>query len=469
MNKHTIQTTYKKLLADTTTPVSIFLRLRDVFPNSLLLESSDYHSRENSMSYVCCEPIAGLVLTDGQLKKKYPNGTNINLEAGQFDLVTEVDQFLKDFEVNDPGLKIISNGLFGYFTHEVVEHFETIKLKKDADDYRKIPTMQYHIYKYIIAIDHFKNELYIFNNQTADDTTTDGLEKLEYLIKNKNFPEYHFQLNGEEESNLTDQQFMDTVDKMKQHIFRGDVFQIVPSRAFSRQFLGDEFNVYRALRSINPSPYLFYFDYGDFRIFGSSPEAQITIKNRVASIYPIAGTFKRTGDDEKDAASARNLENDPKESAEHVMLVDLARNDLSRHCTQVTVKAFKEVQYYSHVIHLVSHVTGRLHDGVSSFKIVADTFPAGTLSGAPKFRAMEIIDANENIKRSFYSGAIGFIGFNGDFNHAIMIRSFLSKNNTLHYQAGAGIVADSVPQMELNEVGNKIAALHKALLLAEEL
>jgi anthranilate synthase component I len=469
MNKHTIQTTYKKLLADTTTPVSIFLRLRDVFPNSLLLESSDYHSRENSMSYVCCEPIAGLVLTDGQLKKKYPNGTNINLEAGQFDLVTEVDQFLKDFEVNDPGLKIISNGLFGYFTHEVVEHFETIKLKKDADDYRKIPTMQYHIYKYIIAIDHFKNELYIFNNQTPDDTATDGLEKLEYLIKNKNFPEYHFQLNGEEESNLTDQQFMDTVDKMKQHIFRGDVFQIVPSRAFSRKFLGDEFNVYRALRSINPSPYLFYFDYGDFRIFGSSPEAQITIKNRVASIYPIAGTFKRTGDDEKDAALARNLENDPKESAEHVMLVDLARNDLSRHCTQVSVKAFKEVQYYSHVIHLVSHVTGRIHDGVSSFKIVADTFPAGTLSGAPKFRAMEIIDANENIKRSFYSGAIGFIGFNGDFNHAIMIRSFLSKNNTLHYQAGAGIVADSVPQMELNEVGNKIAALHKALLLAEEL
>ncbi|SFT11275.1 anthranilate synthase component I family protein [Mucilaginibacter polytrichastri] len=469
MNKHTIQTTYKKLLADTTTPVSIFLRLRDVFPNSLLLESSDYHSRENSMSYVCCEPIAGLVLTDGQLKKKYPDGTHFTLEEGRFDLVTEVDQFLKDFEVNDPGLKIISNGLFGYFTHEAVEHFETIRLKKDADDYRKIPTMQYHIYKYIIAIDHFKNELYIFNNQTAGDTATDGLEKLEYLIKNKNFPEYHFQLNGEEESNLTDQQFMDTVDKMKQHIFRGDVFQIVPSRAFSRKFLGDEFNVYRALRSINPSPYLFYFDYGDFRIFGSSPEAQITIKNRVASIFPIAGTFKRTGDDEKDAALARNLENDPKESAEHVMLVDLARNDLSRHCTQVSVKAFKEVQYYSHVIHLVSQVTGRLHDGVSSFKIVADTFPAGTLSGAPKFRAMEIIDANENIKRSFYSGAIGFIGFNGDFNHAIMIRSFLSKNNTLHYQAGAGIVADSVPEMELNEVGNKIAALHKALLLAEEL
>ena len=256
---------------------------------------------------------------------------------------------------------------------------------------------------------------------------------------------------------------------MKQHIYRGDVFQIVPSRAFSKHFTGDEFNVYRALRSINPSPYLFYFDYGDFRIFGSSPEAQITIKNRVASIFPIAGTFKRSGDDEKDAELAHNLKNDPKESAEHVMLVDLARNDLSRHCEQVEVKAFKEVQYYSHLIHLVSHVSGKLLPGVASFKVVADTFPAGTLSGAPKFRAMEIIDENEKSKRSFYSGAIGYLGFNGDFNHAIMIRSFLSKNNTLHYQAGAGIVAGSVPQSELNEVNNKIAALRKAIEMAEEL
>jgi anthranilate synthase component 1 len=262
---------------------------------------------------------------------------------------------------------------------------------------------------------------------------------------------------------------MDIVEKMKQHIYRGDVFQIVPSRAFSQAFSGDEFNVYRALRSINPSPYLFYFDYGDFRIFGSSPEAQITIKNRVASIFPIAGTFKRTGDDEKDAEAARALENDPKESAEHVMLVDLARNDLSRHCQQVEVKAFKQVQYYSHLIHLVSHVSGVLRPEVSSFKIVADTFPAGTLSGAPKFRAMEIIDENENIKRSFYSGAIGYLGFNGDFNHAIMIRSLLSKNNTLHYQAGAGIVADSIPESELNEVNNKVAALRKAIELAQEI
>jgi anthranilate synthase component 1 len=469
MSKFKITTTHKKLLADTTTPVSIYLRLRDVFPNSLLLESSDYHSRENSLSYICCEPIAGLVLNNGILKKQYPDGSQESHEAGTFELIDQLNQFTGSFETDANPLKIISNGLFGYFTHEAVEHFETIKLKQSDDVSRQIPVMQYHIYRYIIAVDHFKNELYIFHNQAEGGPTNGGIEKLEYLIKNKNFPEYSFKSSAAEQSNLTNEEFIAIVEKMKLHIFRGDVFQIVPSRAFSRTFQGDEFNVYRALRSINPSPYLFYFDYGDFRIFGSSPEAQITIKNNVASIFPIAGTFKRSGDDEKDAEIARNLENDPKESAEHVMLVDLARNDLSRHCEKVEVKAFKEVQYYSHLIHLVSHVSGKLLPGVSSFKIVADTYPAGTLSGAPKYRAMEIIDENEKAKRSFYSGAIGFMGFNGEFNHAIMIRSFLSKNNTLHYQAGAGIVAGSIAESELKEVDNKIAALRRAVELAEEL
>lgn len=469
MSTFKITTTYKKLLADTTTPVSIYLRLRDVFPNSLLLESSDYHSRENSTSYICCEPLSGIVLNKGILKKSYPDGSQETYEAGSFDLIEQLNAFTGSFETDSLPLKMITNGLFGYFTHEAVEHYETIKLKQSDDTTRQIPVMQYHIYRYIIAIDHFKNELYIFHNQPEGVPTNGGIEKLEYLIKNKNFPEYSFKSNGDEKSNLTNEQFIAIVEKMKQHIYRGDVFQIVPSRAFSRTFLGDEFNVYRALRSINPSPYLFYFDFGDFRIFGSSPEAQITIKNNVANIFPIAGTFKRSGDDEKDAEIARNLENDPKESAEHVMLVDLARNDLSRHCENVTVKAFKEVQYYSHLIHLVSHVSGKLKPGVSAFKVVADTYPAGTLSGAPKYRAMEIIDENENIKRSFYSGAIGFLGFNGDFNHAIMIRSFLSKNNTLHYQAGAGIVAGSVPESELKEVDTKISALRRAFELAEEL
>lgn len=469
MKKYKLITSHKKLLADTTTPVSIYLRLRDVFPNSLLLESSDYHSRENSMSYVCCEPIGGWVLNNDSLKLSYPDGSEQQHPPGTFDLLSCINGFIDSFETDAQPGKMISNGLFGYFTHEAVEHFETIGLKKSADTSRKIPVMQYHIYRYIIAVDHFKNELYIFHNQPADETDYNGLERVADLIRNKNFPEYGFESRADEQKAISDEEFIAMVVKMKQHIYRGDVFQIVPSRGFSRKFLGDEFNVYRALRSINPSPYLFYYDYGDFRLFGSSPEAQITIKNRVASIYPIAGTFKRTGDDEKDAEIARELENDPKESAEHVMLVDLARNDLSRHCGEVQVKAFKEVQYYSHLIHLVSHVSGKLLPGASSFKVVADTYPAGTLSGAPKYRAMEIIDENEKTKRSFYSGAIGFLGFNGDVNLAIMIRSFLSKNSTLYYQAGAGIVAGSVPESELKEVDNKIAALRKAIELAEEL
>jgi anthranilate synthase component 1 len=468
MKNFKLNVSFKKLLADTTTPVSIYLRLRDVFPNSLLLESSDYHSRENNMSYVCCDPIAAIAVNKGELVKYYPD-KSVERQT-EFNLSDEVYNFRKAFTSNaDTDLKFIADGLFGYFTHEAVEYFEDIKLKKVEENEREIPVFQYHIYRYIIAIDHFKNQLHIIKNESDFETETNGLDKIEYLIQNKNFPEYRFQTNGEESSNQTDQEFIQLVEKMKTHIFRGDVFQIVPSRAFKTPFLGDEFNVYRALRSINPSPYLFYFDYGSFKIFGSSPEAQLTIKNREATIYPIAGTFKRSGNDAQDQLIAKQLENDPKESAEHVMLVDLARNDLSRHCENVSVKAYKEVQFYSHLIHLVSRVTGTLKEGVNPFKIVADTFPAGTLSGAPKYRAMELIDAYEKTKRSFYSGAIGFMGFNGEFNHAIMIRSFLSKGNQLHYQAGAGIVADSNPESELNEVNNKIAALRNAIKQAEEI
>lgn len=467
MKTYTLHTSYKRLLADTTTPVSIYLRLRDVFPNSILLESSDYHSRENSISYICCDPVAGIILTADSLLKYFPDGERVEVPVEGLNLKKEVSAFRSSFKSTlEESFKFISNGLFGYFTFETIEHFEDIKLKSPIVPEKEIPIMQYHVYRYVIAIDHFKNELYLFEHRT-EENAEEGIEKISYLIQNKNFPEYKFSLNGDESSNFTDDEFIAVVEKLKTHIYRGDVFQIVPSRAFSRSFLGDEFNVYRALRSINPSPYLFYYDYGDFKLFGSSPEAQLTIKKNEATIYPIAGTFKRTGNDLLDAELAEKLENDPKESAEHVMLVDLARNDLSRHCEQVEVKSFKEVQYYSHLIHLVSKVTGQLQDAVNPFDVVGDTFPAGTLSGAPKYMALTLIDRVENRQRGFYSGAIGFMGFNGDFNHAIMIRSFLSKNNVLHYQAGAGIVADSDPTSELNEVNNKIMALRKALEMAE--
>ncbi|MBY0541882.1 MAG: anthranilate synthase component I family protein [Sphingobacteriaceae bacterium] len=467
MPMYNIKSHTKKRLADTTTPVSIYLRLRDVFPNTILLESSDYHSRENATSYVCAEPIAGIILKDCVLSTYFPDGSRA--QKTDFILTEEIEAFKALFNpIQQTREKHISTGLFGYFTWNAVQHFEDIKFNSATPDEDKIPEMQYHVYRYIIAIDHFKNEITLVKNVFNDDENED-LSKLEYIIQNKNFPEYSFKTNGDEQSNLTNQGFMDMVEQLKTHIYRGDVFQIVPSRSFSQAFLGDEFNVYRCLRSINPSPYLFYFDYGSFKLFGSSPEAQITVSNKVANIFPIAGTFKRTGNDEEDAALAKKLEEDPKESAEHVMLVDLARNDLSRHCNNVEVKSFKEVQYYSHLIHLVSKVSGNLQAGVSAFKVVADTYPAGTLSGAPKYKAMQLIDQYEKLGRNFYAGAIGYMGFNDDFNHAIMIRTFMSKNNHLHYRAGAGIVADSIAESELNEVNNKIAALRKAIEMAEEI
>ncbi|MBD1427583.1 anthranilate synthase component I family protein [Sphingobacterium arenae] len=466
--KYTLKTNYRKILADTTTPVSIYLRLRDTFPNSLLLESSEYHSRDNNISYICCEPIAGITLNDEHLRILEPNGKATYKPANEINLREEVSAFRQLFSQQEmEDVNVISSGLFGYFTFDAVEHFEDITLTVDKHPAREIPYMQYHVYRYVIAIDHFRNQLYIFENLLTDESS--DLDRLEYLIQNKNFPEYHFKRQGGEASNMSDEDFRSLVDKMKYHIQRGDVFQIVPSRAFSTPFSGDEFNVYRALRSVNPSPYLFYFDYGDFKLFGSSPEAQLTIKKEEATIYPIAGTFKRTGDMETDEKIAEELKNDPKESAEHVMLVDLARNDLSRHCSNVKVTSYKEAQYYSHIIHLVSKVSGKLNPASNPFDVVGDTFPAGTLSGAPKHKALTLIDRYEGLQRSFYSGAIGYMGFNGDFNHAIMIRSFLSKQNVLHYQAGAGIVLDSDPEKELQEVNNKIAALRRALEIAETL
>lgn len=463
-----LTTNHKQLLADTTTPVSIYLRLRDIFPNSLLLESSEYQSRDNNISYICCDPIAGITLNKEQLRIGYPKQEIIYKDASAINLREEVSFFRQQFsQATIPGVNVISSGLFGYFTFDAVAHFEDISLTCATSGARDIPHMQYHIYRYVIAIDHFRNQLYIFENLLDDEPSQ--LDRMEYLIQNKNFPEYQFKRQGGETSNMSDEAFKLLVEKMKTHIQRGDVFQIVPSRAFSTPFSGDEFNVYRALRSVNPSPYLFYFDYGDFKLFGSSPEAQLTIKKKEATIYPIAGTFKRTGDMEEDEKIAEALKNDPKESAEHVMLVDLARNDLSRHCTQVQVKSYKEAQYYSHIIHLVSKVSGKLNPDANPFDVVGDTYPAGTLSGAPKHMALTLIDRYEGLQRSFYSGALGYMGFNGDFNHAIMIRSFLSKRNMLHYQAGAGIVLDSDPEKELQEVNNKIAALRRALEIAETL
>ena len=465
-------TNHKKILADTYTPVSIYLKIRDRFPNSLLLESSDYHGNDNSFSFICFNKISHIKIEDGELEELYPDG---RLEKRVLDKKLEVpsiiSNYISKFKTEKNEFKFINNGLFGYSSFEAVEYFEDVSLDYAIKPAKKVPEIFYGAYQFVIAINHFKNESYIFKHECDNlkNSSELSIDDIVDIMSSNNISTYKFKPNKDEVSNCTDSEYIDMVRLAKDHCKRGDVFQLVLSREFSQTFTGDDFNLYRALRSINPSPYLFYFDYGAFKIFGSSPEAQIVVKEGHAQIHPIAGTFRRTGDDKKDAKLAEELLADPKENAEHVMLVDLARNDLSRSSFEVQVQKYREVQFFSHVIHLVSTVTGKLNPNTSTMQVVADTFPAGTLSGAPKHKALNLISKYEKNHRSIYGGCIGYFGFNGDFNQAIIIRSFLSKNNTLFYQAGAGIVEQSDEEKERQEVFNKLAALHKAIELAEEI
>jgi len=453
-------------VADTITPVSIYLKIRDKYPNSILLESSDYHTNDNSFSYICCNPIASIKIENECIETHYPDGSRQKTTTNDSDVIGAIKTFSESFEVDETDtFKFIHNGIFGYIAYDAVRYFEDISISKKPDSLN-IPDVFYAVYKNIIAINHFKNEAYIFAHCYQESS---NIEEILQLIQTRQFSSYKFESHGDISSNLTDESYKSQVALAREHCARGDVFQLVLSKRFSQRFSGDEFNVYRALRSINPSPYLFYFDYGNFKIFGSSPEAQLVVKEGKAEIHPIAGTFRRTGNDLKDAELAEALIQDDKENSEHVMLVDLARNDLSRHGSEVVVENYREVQFFSHVIHLVSKVTGKKFANTDTMQVVADTFPAGTLSGAPKHMAMQLIERYETTSRRFYGGAIGFMDFKGNFNHAILIRSFLSKNHQLFWQAGAGIVAKSNAEDELQEVYNKLGALTKAIELAEDI
>jgi anthranilate synthase component I len=466
MKKHKLHCISESILADTITPVSFYLKIRDIFPNSILLESSDYHGVKGSYSFLCFQPLAEFMVHTDEIKVTFVGESEqVYPIENKMSIWEKLDMFLSSFEFS--GASVPVNGVFGYMGYDAIEYFETIRLRESSDKSDEIPPIRYCFYKYIVAINHFQNSLQIIENLMEGEYS--DIDRIKTLLRNRNFATYNFSPQGTETSNITDEQYKEMVSKGKQHCFRGDVFQIVLSRQFRQSFNGDEFNVYRALRSINPSPYLFYFDYGSYKIFGSSPEAQLEIQGNQATIYPIAGTIRRTGDDEHDKQLAEELSKDPKENAEHVMLVDLARNDLSRNARQVIVETYKEIQYFSHVLHMVSKVSGTLEPSTNRVKVLADSFPAGTLSGAPKYKAMELIDQYEFKNRGFYGGCLGYLGFNGDCNHAIMIRSFMSRNNLLFYQAGAGIVAASVEEKELAEVNNKLAALKKAIILATEL
>jgi anthranilate synthase component 1 len=469
MKKILIKTTCEKTLADMVTPVGIYLRLRDKFRDTILLESADFHATENSWSFIGVHAIAGFEAVDlkaAEFKLPGQPPERIQLKS-PLEMVPAFNDFLERFEAHGECSLKAAQSFFGYTSYDAVQFFDSIVFNGQKESTTASHLLRYRLYQYVIAINHFKDELYICENKVAG--IEGDLNQVTSLIHSKDVPVFPFKIKEPVTSNLTDEAYREMVKAGVAACHRGDVFQIVLSRRFAQPFHGDEFNVYRALRSVNPSPYLFYFDYGDYRLFGSSPESQLIIENGKAIVHPIAGTFKRTGNDETDMAEAERLVHDPKENSEHVMLVDLARNDLSRHADEVTVTSYRKVHYYSHVIHLVSEVTGRVKENAKPFDIMSDTFPAGTLSGAPKYKAMQLIDSLEPTARGYYGGAVGMIGLDGSINHAIMIRTFMSRNNHLYCQAGAGVVAKSIPENELQEVNNKLGALNKAIEVATKL
>ncbi|MCQ2196967.1 MAG: anthranilate synthase component I family protein [Bacteroidaceae bacterium] len=471
MKAYNYHTKSKKILGDLMTPVSAYLKVRDAYPQSALMESSDYHGGENSKSFIGLHPIGSVSIEHGVGIARYPDGkeTSLKIESNKHCAQT-INDFLNSFEIT--GDDKDSAGLFGYTTFNAVRYFENIAVKDETQQENDAPDMLYILYKDIVVFDHFRNEVTII--ELLQDGEEDDLDQLERDLNSRSYQAYDFHPVGDYWSTLTDDEHRANIKKGIAHCLRGDVFQIVLARRFKQAYEGDDFKLYRALRSINPSPYLFYFDFGGFRIFGSSPETHCRItcnddNGYTAYIDPIAGTTKRTGNAALDKQNAEYLRNDPKENAEHVMLVDLARNDLSRNCHDVHVDFYKDMQFYSHVIHLVSRVSGTLDKDADPVQAFIDTFPAGTLSGAPKVRAMQLISEYEPHCRGAYGGCIGFIGFNGELNQAITIRTFVSRNNELWFQAGGGIVAKSNVEYELQEVNNKLGALRKAISIAEKL
>ncbi len=466
MKQYHYTTASRTVLGDLHTPVSTYMKVRDMFSQSALMESSDYHGSENNRSFIGLCPVASVGIEHGTAVFQLPDEKREEHPiTNEYRVEHALNDFLSRFQVEGE----YSNycGLYGYTSFNAVRYFENIPVKDSRESTNDAPDMLYILYKYIIVFNDFKNEMMLL--EMLQEGEASHLDKIQSAIHSRNYTAYDFHAVGDTTSPLTDEEHKANIRRGIAHCFRGDVFQIVLSRRFEQHFSGDDFKLYRALRSINPSPYLFYFDFGGFRIFGSSPETHCRIEGRRAYIDPIAGTTKRTGNAEQDAINAKYLHDDPKENAEHVMLVDLARNDLSRNCYGVKVDFYKEMQYYSHVIHLVSRVSGTLNDGADPIKSFIDTFPAGTLSGAPKVRAMQLISEIEPHNRGAYGGCIGFIGLNGSLNQAITIRTFVSRNGVLWFQAGGGIVAKSNDEYELQEVNNKLGALKKAIIMAEKM
>ncbi|MCI5065592.1 anthranilate synthase component I family protein [bacterium] len=478
------------VLADTVTPVAAYLRLRDQVPGCLLFESNDYQPGRNALSFLCIDPIKSFSVVRGEIRvsdrepflSPSDDCSRRGKRSSPEEVRVQLQHFFESFEVeydesvrsHSPFSNEVPVGIFGYSSFDAVQYFEEISFRPPEEEIEEtdlIPELLYQAFRFVLVFDPTRNELTVLESEVSGQRRNGGLDRQQVisLALHADYPSYRFRREGEQSSNFTENEFLEVIARCQQHIQRGDVFQIVPSRKYHQPYQGDDFSVYRALRRINPSPYLFYFDYGRFRVFGSSPEAQLVVRGGEATLFPIAGTYRRTHDSRRDQEAIKRLLEDEKENAEHVMLVDLARNDLSRHCSSVRVESYRGVQLYSHVIHLTSEIVGTLRSPKDALALFCDTFPMGTLSGAPKYRALQLLDQYEQGRRGLYGGAVGMFGFDGAVHHAIVIRSFVSQNQVLTFQAGAGVVSDSVPASEAQEVRNKLAALQQALVSAEEI
>lgn len=471
---------YREILADFETPLSCFNRIdRDKF--SYLLESVEGGERIARYSFLGSEP--SLVFTSkGKSITIMENNKSVSFNT-ESDPLEEIKKIMKRFSfVPVKGLPRFSGGLVGYMGYDMVKFFE--KLPDTAKDDLNIPDSIFVLTDTILIFDHARHKIKIVSNvhvgKSARASYDDATRKIERIVKNlskaQKVPvETQKMKKGPSRkqlirSNLKRSQFIRIVGKAKEYIRSGDIIQAVLSQRLACKIKCDPFDIYRALRSINPSPYMFYLKFGKLRLIGASPEIMVRCEDGNVELRPIAGTRKRGSSGKEDMLLAKELLNDPKERAEHIMLVDLGRNDVGRVCSFDTVKVseFMAIEKYSHVMHIVSDVSGKLKRGKDVFDVVRAAFPAGTVSGAPKIRAMEIIDELERCKRATYAGSVGYFSFSGNMDTCITIRTILVKNNTAYVQAGAGIVADSKPSKEYLETINKAKAMLKAIEQAEK-
>ncbi|MCK4401330.1 anthranilate synthase component I [bacterium] len=469
---------YKEIIADTQTPVSAYKQIAHGDKFSFLLESVERGEQFGRYSFIGTNPEIVFKCKDnkGSLLYKHKE-KQVFLSDGPLPFLRHMMNKYK-FVIDD-SLPPFCGGAVGYFSYDVIRSIE--KLPMHTTDDLNLPDCVLMFTDTIVIFDHLSHTMKIVSNVHLNDKMDpskaydQAIRKIDRIIEKLNMPVQKYENKNSKEkyrlkSNLTKNQFIKIVKKAKEYIKAGDIIQTVLSQRLETKINADSFDIYRALRRINPSPYMYYLKLDSFEIAGSSPETLVKVENKTVKERPIAGTRPRGKTEVEDKELVKELLSDPKELAEHIMLVDLSRNDIGRVCECGTVKVgeLMGIEKYSHVMHIVSDVQGEIKPDLDSIDVLKACFPAGTVSGAPKIRAMELIEELEPTKRSPYAGAVGYLSFSGDMDTCITIRTAIIKNNTAYLQAGAGIVADSVPEKEYNETLNKAKVLIKAIKLAEE-